>query len=368
MELNPFVPTFGVSPQILIGREAILADFASAFSSGPGDPSLSVLITGQRGMGKTVLLDAYELAARENGWVVASESSSPGLLDRLTQDHLPRLIQQISPESRNKVTSRGGSAFNVSYQSGWEERYPAETTLRSQVVELTDYLAERGSGLVITVDEVQSTDAEELRKLGEIVQHARRENRLVGFAAAGLTNAMDEFLSHDGVTFLRRAERYQIGRVELSEVAQAMATTINDAGRTIGDEALQYATFATEGYPYLIQLVGYYCWKQNPQNSEITLADVTKGVADARRRLGQNVHSSAMRGLSESDKTYLMAMSLEEADGKSSTGKVAERLGVSAQHAGVYRSRLLAAGVIEQAGRGYVRFAIPYLGEYLQKS
>lgn len=47
---------------------------------------------------------------------------------------------------------------------------------------------------------------------------------------------------------------------------------------------------------------------------------------------------------------------------------IAERLGVDAGYAGVYRSRLIAAELIVPAGHGAVAFALPHLREHLRGS
>ena len=72
-----------------------------------------------------------------------------------------------------------------------------------------------------------------------------------------------------------------------------------------------------------------------------------------------------MRPLSDVDRTYLLAMAQD--DGPSRTGKVAERMGVSAQYAGEYRRRLIKGGIIEAAGHGFVHFTIPYTAEHLRE-
>lgn len=366
MARNPFVPSFGTDPHVLVGRDSILDDFDEAFDEAPTAPGLSVLIAGQRGVGKTVLLNHFQHTAHRRGWLAIAESASPGLLDRLTRDHLPRLLAAHSPEAPTRVRSRSFGLAGANYQEQWEDRYPADATLRSQITEVTDVLAKHETGLVITVDEVQSASIEELRKLGEVLQHCRREERPVGFAAAGLTGPLDALLDHDGVTFLRRAQRYDIARVPVADVAEAMDQTVRHAGREFAPGALAEAARASQGYPYLIQLVGQQVWKQHPETQLITAEDVTAGAIAARRRMGNNVHAPAMRSLSEVDRSYLLAMAVDEGE-PSRTGEVAKRLGVSPQYAGVYRSRLLASGVIEDAGHGKVRFTIPFLGQYLRE-
>ncbi|WP_116113952.1 ATP-binding protein [Austwickia chelonae] len=365
MARNPFAPTFGASPHILIGRDQILDEIRDTFEDGPQSPTRTVLFVGARGTGKTVMLNAYEDLAASLGWLVVRETASKGLLDRLTRDHLPRLLAEHSEYPRGRLTQLsvttpfGGGGGTVA------DRFPAESTLRSQVMELTDLLRPRETGLMITVDEVQSADREELRKLGELVQVARREQRDLAFAAAGLRWAVEDLLNDDVVTFLRRAERYSLGEVPIADVATAFVQTFGDAGRQIGEKDAAFAARATYGYPFLVQLVGHRIWLRSPQAEEVVHADVEAGIAQATQRLGTLVHEPAVAKLSDIDKVYLRAMA-QDGEGPSKTGEVAARMHVSAQYAGVYRDRLISNGTIEPAGYGLVRFSVPYLGAYLR--
>jgi len=43
-------------------------------------------------------------------------------------------------------------------------------------------------------------------------------------------------------------------------------------------------------------------------------------------------------------------------------------MGMSPAYAGVYRARLVEDGIIEPAGRGLIRFTIPYLADYRRET
>lgn len=369
--MNLFRPSFGTYPHLLVGRDELVDEFEDTFDGVLDPTGLTVLLSGQRGMGKTVLLDSYRRAAEDAGWPVITESSSSGLLDRLTRDHLPRLLQRHSEKAPTRVDSVSGHVGPLGAGGSWSERYPAESTLRSQISEVTEYLRPSGRGLVITVDEVQAADIEDLRKLGEIIQYGRREERMLAFAAAGLSTPIEELLDHPGATFLRRAEHHSIGRVGRPEVRAALAGTIADSGHEIDAGALDLAADAVDGYPFMIQLVGYHSLKAHVRSdpgvsTPVSPDDVNAGIAAARRRLGRHIHTPALRPLSSVDRTYLLAM---EQDGgrPSRTADVAGRMGVSAAYAGQYRRRLIRDGIIEPAGHGFVRFTIPYTAEHLRE-
>lgn len=362
---NLFKPSFGTYPHLLVGRDQLLDEFEDTFDGILDPAGLTVLLSGQRGMGKTVLLDSYRRAAENAGWLVTTESSSTGLLERLTHDHLPRLLQAHSDKPLTQLESASGTLGPLGGGASWTERYPAESTLRSQITELTDALQTSGRGLVITIDEIQAADIEDLRKLGEIIQYGRREERLLAFAGAGLSTPIEELLDHPGATFLRRAEHHPIGRVNRAAVRAALAGTIADSGREVDVQALDLAADAVDGYPFMIQLVGYHSLKAHKGNGPITIDDVSAGLMAARRRLGRHVHTPALRPLSSVDRTYLLAMAQD--DGPSRTGKIAERMDVTAQYAGEYRRRLIRDGIIESAGYGKVRFTIPYTADHMRE-
>lgn len=83
MNPNPFKPTAGKRPPVLIGRESVIEDFEEGLDNGAGAPGRLMLITGNRGCGKTVLLRELQRLASERRWAVVSDSASLGLCDRL---------------------------------------------------------------------------------------------------------------------------------------------------------------------------------------------------------------------------------------------------------------------------------------------
>lgn len=369
MASNPFTPTFGSSPPLLVGRQDLIDDFGDGLDNGPGSPERAVLFAGVRGIGKTVMLNAVEDAARERGWVVISETALPGMLHRIIAEHLPALLSQIDPKTRRRRLNSVSATTPVGGLGvGWENQDSHEVAagLRSQIHQVTDLLAKNGTGLLITVDEVHRGEVEAMRLLGAEIQHAFREERDVAFAGAGLPSAVSDLLGAEGATFLRRAERHSLGAVEdLDELSSAIRIPIEDRGRRIGAEALTIATDATDGYPFLIQLVGYHVWRQHPARVLITRGDVEAGIAAATRRLGALVHEPSLATVSDVGKTYLVAMAVDE--GPSRTGVIADRIGVGANYASVYRQRLLEAELIRPAGYGRVDFTLPYLRQYLRE-
>lgn len=363
---NPFHPSFGVTPPLLVGRDELIDEFVEALEDGPGSAGRATLYTGARGSGKTVMLNAVEDRARAMGWVVVSETASPGFVARISRQHLPRLLAAFDPNAIGRRLSgitaplgAGGLTWNTI------EAHIAEAGLRNQIELLTDLLAESGTGLLITLDEVHQNQIGELRELATTVQHAFREERELAFVGAGLASAISDVTADEVLTFLRRAERHSLGTVGRTDVERALREPIEASGRRVGDEALSTMVEGTRGYPFLIQLVGAQTWRLHPKTPEISIDDAGQGVSNALRRLGSLVYEPALADTSAIDRSFLLAMA--QNDGPSKMADIQTRLGVDVRYASQYRLRLIAAELIEPVRHGYVDFALPYLREYLRE-
>jgi hypothetical protein len=363
---TPFKPSFGVTPPVVVGRDNEIDDFAAAIDEGPGSAGRATLYTGARGTGKTVMLNAIEDVARERGWLVISETATPGFIERITRQELPRLLRDFDLKAvKSRLTGIAGP-LNLGGAT-WQtvEQHIVMAGLRNQLELLTDILAEHETGVLITVDEIHRRQIGELRELATTVQHAFREERDVAFAGAGLASAITDVLNDDVLTFLRRADRYHLGYVSPDDIRVALRQPIERAGRGITDEALDVMVEGTWGYPFLIQLVGASAWQVDPRDHQISADDARLGVSRAQRRLASLVHEPALAHTSARDKSFLHAMAAD--DGPSRISDIQRRLGVEKSYANVYRTRLIGAELIEPAGHGRVAFALPYLREYLRE-
>lgn len=364
---NPFRPTAGATPPLLIGRDDALDEIVESLEDGPGAPARLTLFTGARGIGKTVMLSEVARRALPLGWVAVNETATEGLLERLVVS-VRRELQRIDP---GRALGRSVTGFTLPSILGFggggvtiSERQMTVVTWRDELNLLLAALSQHGGGLMITVDEVQAGVRQDLQDLGATIQHLIREERDVALMAAGLPVAISELLNDKVLTFLRRAHRVVLDDVPLSEVSAALRTTITENGRSIDDDALRAATEATSGYPFMVQFVGYHVWRM-AEGDVIDMAAVHRGVPAARLRLGSTVHQTALADLSPVDRTYLLAMAQD--DGESSTREVALRLDRGVEYGNVYRRRLIDAGLIEPIRHGYVDFSIPYLRDYLRE-
>ena len=368
---NPFKPTAGRMPPLLVGRGVVTDDFEEGLDDGPGAPGRLMRVTGARGVGKTVMLTEFGRIAKGRKWEVIDETASEGLAQRLLDRLTP--VKPSFDLSLNPSLSIAGMG-GVSLGSARVSSQHMPLTLREAMGRRLDDLERRSEGLLVTIDEAQAAERADMVAIATAVQHLIREERNIAFVFAGLPSIASKWLNDEVLTFLRRAQSEQLGDVPLQDVRDAFEDTFDDSGIQISGKALDMAVDATEGYPFMIQLVGYHIWRiasrrlrgyAGENDAEVTEEDASQGIANALSRLGDAVHGPELDGLSPVDKTYLLAMAQD--DGPSLTSTIAKRMGKGVNYANSYRARLIDAQVIRDAGYGKVDFAIPYLRQYLRE-
>lgn len=367
MRRNPFMPTFGVSPSILGGREHLRSSFGAGLDGGPGDPRRTLLISGPRGIGKTVMLNELEDEAASHGWVVL-RAHPYDLVKPLVETEVPRQLNRVlqeRPEQRRitGVTIPGIGGISADVTKG---RSPAPSLI-SSLAELGKAVPE--TGVLITLDEVQSAAATQLWELTAAVQDLRRDNHHIAFAAAGLPEGIARLLTHPGTTFLRRAQHAALAPMSPGDAAHVLRSTAAEGGAALDGPVLDAAVSLTRGYPFLIQLLGYHLFETAAsRDGAITQADLETVTPDVLDTLGQLVHEPALASVPSSQLGYLTAMAeIQDGTNAVSTSAIADHLGKQPSDVTMARQALIERELVYSPRRGYLNFLIPHLGHHLRK-
>ncbi|MCI8425395.1 MAG: ATP-binding protein [Adlercreutzia sp.] len=377
MAVNPFKPTAGKMPPILVGRQNIIDDFREGLINGAGAPGRLMLVMGQRGYGKTVMLTEMRRIAEDFGWITVSETASEGLTARLISALNPKGWRLESATVSPSVGIPGVASASLGNASiTFEET--AALTLRNAIQEvLESRKVKKGKGILFTIDETQAASHDDMVAIATAVQHVITDQDLsllpdsqkkgVAFAFAGLPSLVDELVNHKVLTFLRRSLKRELGDVPLPDVRNAYVESFADSGKRIGDELAAECARLSDGYPYMIQLIGYYVWQSAERDGRTTVseADVARGFSDALQAFGDAVCAPAFDALSPAARKFALAM-VEDGEGPTLVADVAERVGKSRSWANKYREVLIAEKVIVPDDFGYVRFAIPHMARYLE--
>lgn len=362
---SPFTPGYGKKPAIFGGHGQELAELNAVFNTLDFGENHSVLVSGLRGAGKTSFLTTLQDAAHDAGWLVISDDASAGLMGRVMDSTIPTIINEMTPESRARLTSLGIWQFNASIE--YVDRHRAvKPQLRTDLVALSSALGSTG-GILITIDEVSSGKVRlrELSKFALQVSHALEDGAQVMIVFAGVKVNLDALLGAEHTTFLRRSREVNFERLSAPETSRVFTATAGLGGRSVEPEALGKLVSLSQGYPYLVQLAGDYAWRNNPTAETISLDDATVAHDKAIKAVESRVISRVYGDLSDVDQKFLNAMA--EDDDRTKVADIVMRMGVSDAYVQVYKKRLLESGYVHTAGHGYVQFSLPYLGAYIRR-
>jgi len=358
---NPFTPTFGSVPPLIAGRDMLIKDILGGLDNAPGDPNRATIFIGARGTGKTVLLTKIANEASRNGWICANVYADDGMLDEILIQIRNQAKEHLTPESLTFIKSITIAGAGVSRDM---KQSIQKASWRSEISSVIEELNEKNIGLLITVDEV-NVKIDEMKTLVKVFQHFVRERKETALIMAGLPARVSDLLNDEDVSFIRRAFQHNLEPIQDNEVRFSIKKTIELAGRKIENDALDYAVKSVKGFAFLIQLIGYHMWRQNPGKEIISFDDAVEGVILAQNDLERMIFGSTYRELSDKDIAFLVAM-LEDKE-YSSVSDIAKRMNVSSKYISQYRKRLMEHGIIGSVGHGKVAFDLPMFREYIQE-
>src|SRR5688572_19856341 len=288
--LNPYSPGAGRRPLELAGREPELQRFEVLQERiALGSSDRGIILTGLRGVGKTVLLNEFRAAAEQRGWIVAKVEAGSDRPFRV-------LLAQSLNQALRAATGRFGlterlrralgafkaftltSAPDGSLSLGIEvdpTRGRADTgDLELDLTELAQDLAETardlGVGVLVLVDEMQDLDKAELGALAAASHEAGQRDLPFTTIGAGLPNLP---------TALREAKSYaerlfEYRRIGPLDADAAEAALLRPAEtRSVGWDppAAKRILDIAGGYPYCVQVYGKTTWdfaKTSPIDAE----------------------------------------------------------------------------------------------------
>lgn len=360
---SPFTPGYSKPPLVFGGHEQDLEELRQVFRTGDFGENHTVLLSGLRGAGKTAMLYELREAALENGWMAIHDDAQRGLISRMMDTAIPELINKLTQTERKRLSGLGIWQFSAEFQVTDTAR-PGKPLLRNDLTALATMGSHRG--VLITIDEVTSgrVRMQEVSRLAMEVSHAIGNRAPVMLVFAGIRVDLDALLDGDQTTFLRRSRMVDFRLLHPEAVRHVLVETAQRGGRSFEPEALDLLLRVSQGYPYLVQLLGDYAWRKTPESDVISLEDARHAQRRGVDAVLTRVISRAYADLSDVDRQIVEAMAEDE--GRSRVTDLAARLGKTTGYLNVYKKRLVDSGYIEAEGRHHVRFSLPYLRDYIR--
>ena len=355
---NPFNPAFGFRPEQFIGRDDISEEFMRSLIN-PNNPWRTTLLVGVRGSGKTAILADIQLRLQKSESIIVSTTPEGDFLDRV----LGQIYRQLPKSVIDKLPKLKSISVNLGVSIGLEKADDTPYFTRSfdyQITEMLEAIKEKDIKVVFLIDESQK-HTDDIRTFISTYQQLIMKDFPVSLVMAGLPEVITDVLNDDVLTFLRRANRIELENIDIPLVKADYRNVFRRAGLNISEELIAAASTSTQGFPYLIQLVGYYLWENIIAKFDGDILEQT--LVESKSRLFKNVHQLVFDSLSNMDREFIFSM-IEDV-GNSKTQDILKRLGKDKNYVTQYRSRLISKGIIKSSGHGLVVFTFPYMREFL---
>ena len=380
---NPFSPGAGSPPPELVGREPVLEQARILLGRIKLKRSeKSLLLTGLRGVGKTVLLNEIERLARADSYhTITIEAHEDKALGPLIASHLRTLLFEIDrlAGAGDKVKRGlrvlrsfiGGlnitmgdvtMGLNIDPEQGTADSGDIEIDLPNLFVAVGEAADERNVAVAVLIDEIQYFNQKELGALIMAMHRVQQRQLPVLLIGAGLPILPG--LAGDSKSYAERLFNFpNIGALSEADSAKALRDPAQAAGVDFDDDALKDIFNLTNGYPYFLQEWGYQSWNL-AESSPITLQVAQNATSTVIPRLDQNFFRVRFDRLTPSEKNFLRAMA-DLGSGAQRTGDIADKLGVKVNSLGPVRAKLIKKGMIYSPAHGDMAFTVPLFDEFM---
>jgi len=380
---NPFSPGAGSPPPELVGRDPILDQARILLGRVKRKKSeKSMLLTGLRGVGKTVLLNEIERLAKMEGYrTIFIEAHEDKPLGSLIVPYLRTLLYELDRMAgagdkvkrglavlRSFVGALKITVDDVTYgldidpEKGTADSGDLEIDLANLFVAIGEAAENRSTALAIFIDEVQYFSEIELAALIMAMHKLQQRQLPVVLLGAGLPILPG--LAGDSKSYAERLFSFpDIGALSAQDAAKALQDPANAVGVTFDPAALDEIFRLTKGYPYFVQEWGYQSWNR-ATSSPITFDLVQTATAGVIPRLDKNFFRVRFERLTPSEKNFLRAMAQLGPDAHR-TGDIAGVLGVKVTSLGPVRAKLIKKGMIYSPAHGDMAFTVPLFDEFM---
>ena len=383
-ESNPYTPNAGAEPEAVVGRDDQLATFDLLLARVErGRTEQSMIITGLRGVGKTVLLGQFRSKALSREWVVVELEVSKHDEAQFRRDMGTRLrtaLLTLSPRARWTDRFKHAAAvlqsFTVSMDptGGWSAGLDIEAAEgfadhANLAMDLTDvFLAlgeaarERDRGVVLLFDEIQFLSTPQLEAVIEALHKLVQRKLPITLVGAGLPQIAE--LAGDAKSYAERLFKFpSIGNLSPADASAALVRPAEIEGAQYEVDALERAYEITGGYPYFLQELGYAVWTV-AEGPTITVTDVSEAEPSYQAKLDSSFFRVRLDRATDLQRAYLRAMAgLGAAPQKAAD--VAEAMGRTSTNLGPTRAELINMGLLYTPQHGYAAFTVPHFDRFM---
>ncbi|MEN3356552.1 MAG: hypothetical protein V7637_534 [Mycobacteriales bacterium] len=391
---NPYAPGAGQRPPELAGRDRELGQFEVVLERiARGRPERSLVLTGLRGVGKTVLLNALRSQAITRLWGTGKIEARPDQsIRRPVSAALHMALRELAGRHRDpdrvdsvlgvlkafalrepdqpgaarrstKPGPRWQPGIDVPAAMGRADTGDLEIDLVELFVDTASVATDLNVGIALFIDEMQDVPPADVSALCAACHELSQTGAPLIVVGAGLPH-LPSVLSASKSYSERLFHYLRIDRLDRAAADRALIAPADREDVDFTAEALDALYAVSGGYPYFVQAYGKVTWDAAP-TSPITKEDVTVAAPAADAELAVGFFGSRYERATPAERDYMRAMA-GLGDGPVPTAEVADALGRKPSSLSPARDSLLKKGLVYSAERGLVAFTVPHFGQFLR--
>lgn len=359
--MNPFMPSFGRFPKIVIDQQEELTDYLTGLQTHDAKYQ-TALVYGKRGSGKTVfLLNVQKTLKKLDNWVFIRLNNGQGnllfqLLHGLQRASGVTLVDLLKNIRGLNIMGNGISLQSLqdSGQIDYDDYLPA----------LLSRLKSQGKSVLIGIDEIEISD--DVRAFGSEYQTLIGDDYDISLLMTGLPSRISEVQNDNTLTFLLRSHRVYLSSLDPTSVSLSYEKAFEEGKRKIDYVVLDQLANAVKGYAYAFQTIGYYAWRFSESEKVLGRQVLEQTIAASKVDLFRNAYERMYMDISKTDRAFINAM-VQTKKEQVPVAEIQKILGKSGNYISVYRARLLDDQLITVPRRGFVQLSLPFFAEFVDK-
>lgn len=381
-KINPYRPGAGLMPTYLAGRDEDIQTVEQMFMALTMNiPTQSIIFSGLRGVGKTVLINKLQKIAEDkdifckhievedrDDFISQIVTCSQSFLRKVsTKEKFKHLIQKPLDALKALTVSfdPNDNTFSMSLQ---ERELYTSTNLTQSLTDVFTTIGETAykseTPICFFIDEIQYMKAKEL---GSLIAALHRSNQMgypVMMIGAGLPKIY-KMLS-DEKSYSERLFFYkEIGALTEEQSKKAIIMPAQKFGVMYSEDAIDEIISVTKGYPFFIQQMCQIVY-QNTNEKRIEQKHVEDSMNDFLKTLDTGFFKVRYERCADSDKKFVFAM-VKCGDLPCTISNVAHNLHKSVNSISTTRAQLISKGIIYPIRYKELDFTVPEFDKYVMR-
>jgi len=381
-KVNPYRPGAGLMPMFLAGRENSIDEIKNVFEALKHNiPTQSIIYSGLRGVGKTVLMNKFYTIAKEMDLFceyveIDGKKDFTSIISDAAREFLKKagvkekgrpFMQKALEALKSLVVSFNpeDSTFSLSVQE--RELYVArsyERSLTQVFTSIGEIAYETETPICFIIDEIQYMKKDELGALISAIHRANQLGYPIVIIGAGLPKIV-KMLS-DIKSYSERLFAYRtIGSLNEEQAEHAIVEPAKRFNIEYSKEAISKIFEITKGYPFFIQ---QFCKVVYDTANEkcIDVGLVENNINEFFEALDDGFFRSRYERCSDMEKVFVFSM-VKCGKLPCTISNISKHYGKNGKSISPTRAKLIDKGIIYSTKHGELDFTVPEFDGFIKR-